>query len=377
MCEIIYHTDYNKYFLGKEHPFDPRRIEMVIDLLNELNILKEPIKPSGLSPENLLSVHGKEYIDAVEAASRGVKDPGFEQFGLGTLDNPVIEGMAEGARIQAGGTVLGARLIIENKANKVLQLGGGFHHARRNSAEGFCLYNDLALAINELTAAGMNVVYLDIDVHHSDGVQEIFYDSDKVMTISVHESGEYLFPGTGWIHELGRGSGRSLKLNLPLEPFTEGDSYLEVIESVITKALVWYRPNALVVQAGADAHFSDPLADLMLTTQDYERIFKKLVELAENHCGGKILFTLGGGYSITAAPRIWIILYCILTGHDIPENLPLNWRLRWEEKIGKKLPELLSDPESPFKPIPRKNEIERHNRELIRRISDAVAPYWI
>ena len=350
---------------------------MVIDLLSELGLLKDPIKPKPLDPDDLIKVHDEDYIQAVENASLGKQTPGLEKFGLGTVDNPVVIGMAEGARYQAGGTVLGARLLIDDKAKKVLQLGGGFHHARRRSAEGFCVYNDLALAINEMISSGMHVVYLDIDVHHGDGVQEIFYSSDKVMTISIHESGEYLFPGTGWLHELGQGTGRSLKLNMPLEPFTEGDSYLEVLDGVIAHALSWYKPDALIVQAGADAHYSDPLADLMLTTRDYERMFRRLLELTDEYCGGKVLFTLGGGYSITAAPRIWTILYCILLDLDLPVSLPENWRQRWQKKIGKELPEFLADPGHAFEPIPRKAEIVRHNKELIRRITDAVAPYWI
>ncbi len=377
MCKIIYHSDYKKYSLGSDHPFDPRRIEMVIDLLNEMGFLKEPIAPSPVELNQLSKIHDKLYIQAVEAASRGEAVSNIEEFGLGTLDNPITEGMAEGARLQAGGTLLGAELLVGNKAKKVLQLGGGFHHAHHRMAEGFCIYNDLALAIKEMTNAGWHVAYLDLDVHHGDGVQEMFYSDDKVMTISFHESGEYLFPGTGWLHELGKGVGRSLKLNLPLEPFTEGDSYLEVFEGIVPAALSWFKPAALIVQAGADAHFSDPLADLMLTTQDYEKIFRKTLELVETNCKGRVLFTLGGGYSLTAVPRIWTILYLLIFGFELPEELPEKWRMRWEKKIGKLIPHLLHDHNPAFEPIPRKNEITQTNRELVQRLLDAVAPDWL
>jgi acetoin utilization protein AcuC len=233
------------------------------------------------------------------------------------------------------------------------------------------------LAIKEMTDKGLHVVYLDIDVHHSDGVQEIFYTDDKVMTISLHESGEFLFPGTGWIHELGQGMGRSLKLNVPLDPFTEGDSYLDVMEGIIEPALKWFKPDAMIVMAGADAHFSDPLADLLLTTMDYEKIFRKILKYADDYSNGKIMFTLGGGYSITATPRIWTILYLLIMNLEFPENLPENWRKRWEEKIGKEIPEFLHDQLPAYEPIPRKPEIEKHNHDLIRRISDSVIQYWI
>ncbi|HSD63212.1 MAG TPA: acetoin utilization protein AcuC, partial [Ignavibacteriaceae bacterium] len=321
MCKIIYHPFYSNYNPGQGHPFDPVRVEMVVDLLRELGLLKNIIQPEPVQPEELYAIHSKEYVKKVESLSLGNNDPDAEIIGLGTLDNPIFPGMAEAARYQAGGTLLGAKLLLEDKAKLVLQMGGGFHHAHPSLASGFCIYNDLALAIKQMTDAGWHVAYLDLDVHHCDGVQEIFYSDDKVMTISFHESGEYLFPGTGYIHERGQGMGRSLKLNIPLEPFTEGDSYLEVMNKILEPALSWFKPSALVVQAGADAHFSDPLADLLLTTQDFEKIFRKVVELVKSKCKGRALFTFGGGYSIPAVFRIWTILYNILSNYEIPGNL--------------------------------------------------------
>ena len=280
MCQIIHSPDYKKYNLGENHPFNSLRIEMVLDLIMELGLLRQTLTPEPINPEDLLAVHDKNYIDIVEAVSRGENIADAESYGLGNIDNPIIPGMAEGARYQVGGTVLGAKLLLQEKTNKVLQLGGGFHHAHKSLASGFCLYNDLAMAIKEMTTKGWHVAYIDIDVHHGDGVQEIFYSDEKVMCISIHESGEYLFPGSGWVHELGRGMGRSLKLNIPLEPYTEGESYLEVFNGVAEPALKWFRPDALVIQAGADAHFSDPLADLLLTTQDYEKLFHSIINYA-------------------------------------------------------------------------------------------------
>ena len=377
MCQIIYNPAYKKYDLGLNHPFDPVRAEMVLDFLKGTGCLKTPLEAEPVSAEYLTAVHDESYIRIVEAVSCGENLKNIEDFGLGTLDNPVIKGMAEGARAQIGGTVLGARLLIEKKYNKVLQFGGGFHHARRNLAAGFCIYNDLALAIKEMTKNNLHVVYLDLDVHHGDGVQEIFYSDENVMTISIHESGEYLFPGTGWLHELGNGIGKALKLNVPLEPFTEGDSYLEIINYIVEPALRWFKPEVLVVQAGADAHYSDPLADLMLTTQDFEKIYRRVIELVDQYSNGKVLFTLGGGYSITATPRIWILLYLILFGMKIPERLPEDWRLKWQKKINKELPVFLHDSIPAFDPVPRKQEIVKHNHELIQRLMDAVSPYWI
>ena len=377
MRKIIFNPDYNKYNLGENHPFNFIRVEMMLDLLNEWNLLTEFESSQSVSTEKLEVVHDRFYINAVEKVSNGELVDNIEKYGLGTLDNPIVNGMAKGARIQAGGTLHGAQLLIEKKAEKVLQLGGGFHHARRALAEGFCLYNDLALAIKEMTSAGWHVVYLDLDVHHGDGVQEIFYSDDKVMTISLHESGEYLFPGTGWIHELGKSMGRSLKLNLPLEPFTEGESYFEVLNGILEPALRWFRPDAIVVQAGADAHFSDPLADLNLKTQDFANIYKRVLDLSDQFCNGRTLFTLGGGYSLTAAPRIWVILYLIFLELEIPQKIPQNFIKRWENKISHEIPSQIYDPDNSYAPIPRRENIKKQNRELITRLLDAVAPYWI
>jgi acetoin utilization protein AcuC len=377
MCKIIYSPEYKKYDLGAGHPFDPRRVEMMLDLLKEYGLSIETLEPEPVKPDELLPIHDETFIQIIEAVSRGEKILNLEEYGLGTLDNPVAIGMAEGARFQVGGTLLGARLLLQNKAKKILQLGGGFHHARFNKAEGFCIYNDLALAINEMIKTGWHVLYLDIDAHHGDGVQEIFYSDENVMTISLHESGEYLFPGTGWIHELGKGMGRGLKLNLPLEPFTEGDSFIEVFEGIVPKALSWFKPDAIIVQAGVDAHYSDALADLMLTSFDFQKIFTRIIELADKFSNGKILFTLGGGYSFTAAPRIWTILLFTLFNLNIPNFLPLSWINRWKQKANLKIPSSLHDLLPAYDLIPRKLEIEKYNRALIQRLLDAVSPYWL
>lgn len=377
MCKIIYHPKYSLYNLGNSHPFSPQRTEMLIELLTEWQLFKEPDIPSIVTPEEIASIHDKQYVQVVEQVSSGKHLDNIEQFGLGTSDNPVMKHMAEGARYHVGGTLWGAKLLIENKAKKILQLGGGFHHAHFNKAAGFCLYNDLAMAIKEMVNHNWHVAYLDIDVHHGDGVQELFYSDENVLNISVHESGEYLFPGKGWIHELGQGMGRSLNLNVPLEPFSEGDSYFEVLDKIVKPALSWFKPDALIIQAGADAHFSDPLADNLLTTQDYEQIFRNIIELADTYCNGKALFTFGGGYSPTATPRVWALLYLILNKLNIPEYLPENWRIRWQKILGKSIPETLHDELPAFDTIPRKAEILKINKDNINRLIDSVIHDWI
>ena len=372
MPRVIYHPAYRGYDLGPEHPFSPARVDMVLDLLAALGAAPEPDAPEQASPEALLAAHDADYVRAVEGARDGVVTPELAALGLGTPDNPIVAGMAGAARWLVGGTLHGARLIASGESDLVLQLGGGMHHARRRLASGFCLYNDLAVAIRHLLAARLRVAYIDIDVHHGDGVQEIVYADEDVLTLSLHESGEYLFPGTGWPHELGQGMGRGLKLNVPLEPFTEGDSYLAALTKVAGPALDFFRPDVLVVQAGADTHHLDPLADLMLTTRDYERVIRLLLDLARAHTRGRALFTLGGGYSPAATPRLWAILSLLLHGLPIPEAIPPAWLARWPGQSVS----TLHDPPEPYPAIPRRAEIESRNRVMVDRLLDAVARYW-
>lgn len=376
MPSVIYAPAYRKYSFGDEHPFSPLRTDMVLDLLEALGHRVGTVAPEPATREDILDVHEDSYVRRVEELSAGAEVSDGKEYGLGTQDTPAFPGMDEAARWLVGGALHGARLISERGETRVLQLGGGLHHARRRFASGFCIYNDLAIAINSLTRHGLRVAYLDVDVHHGDGVQEILYEDARVMTVSLHESGKYLFPGTGEVRELGSGAGRGLKLNLPLEPFTEGESYLEVFERVVPAALRHFRPDALVVQAGADAHFDDPLSDLMLTTRDYEAIFRRILEWAEAFTAGRVLFTLGGGYSFRAAPRVWAILYLVM--HDLPvvRDVPEAWRSKWSRALSNELPSTLHDPNPSHADIPNRYEIAHRNRQVAERLLDLTRQYW-
>ena len=348
----------------------------VVEKLRALGHDVKTVEPTLATRDDVLRVHADYYVRRVEELSAGMPVADSHEYGLGTPDTPAFPGMDEAARWLVGGTLHGARLIGEQAMKRVLQLGGGMHHARRNFAAGFCIYNDLAIAIDWFTRYGLWVAYIDLDVHHGDGVQQILYDDGRVMTISLHESGQYLFPGTGSVHELGAGVGRGLKLNVPLEPYTEGASYLEVLDLVVPAALGHFRPGVLVVQAGADAHYDDPLADLMLTTQDYEAIFRRVLAWADAFAGGRVLFTLGGGYSLRATPRVWAILYLLLQGHEIGGDLPEAWRQRWHGVTEGELPATLHDPSSRAADVPNRDEIAHRNRETAHRLLEATRQYW-
>jgi len=372
---VLYHDRYQSYNFGPDHPFSPARLEMLVDLLDALGVWAPPVDPPVAAREDVLRVHAASLVEQVEAAGQGAPKPSARQFGLDTADVPVFDEMDAATRGLVGGALHGARRIADGTATRVLQLGGGLHHARREMASGFCVYNDLSVAIDALRQAGYRVAYLDIDVHHGDGVQWVHYDDPEVLTLSLHESGRYLFPGTGGVSELGEEPGRGLSLNVPLEPYTENASYLECFERVVPYAIEQYAPDVIVAQCGADAHFSDPLADLMLTTQLYERLFGAILDLADTHADGRLLLTLGGGYRFDATVRIWAMLYLMATGHDLPDDLPTEWRTRWTERLDAPITPTLHDGPQDFD-IPRHDTIVEQNRRVSKRLMEMIAPIW-
>lgn len=377
MAALIYRPEYAGYDFGPEHPFTPARLAMLLDLIHALGFATAPIAAPAATREEILTVHDEAYVAMVEALDRGEPRPEAEQFGLGTPDNPIFPGMDLAARWLVGGTLHGARLLMEGSETRVLQLGGGLHHAQRNRAAGFCMYNDLAVAIRAMVRHGWRVAYLDIDLHHGDGVQSLFYDSDQVLTISLHETGHYLYPGTGHIQELGGGTARGLSINIPLEPFTESDSYLEAFDAVVPRALEWFSPHVLVVQAGADAHFTDPLGDLALTTQAFQSLYHRILDLAAERTQGRVLLTLGGGYEAQVVARVWTILYLTLMDLPIPERLPEAWLDRWRELLGPEAPRTLHDPVPAYPELPGREERNRRNGDVVARLMDSLFRYWM
>ncbi len=375
MLPVVYHPRYQDYFFGPEHPFRPVRYAMVLDLLREMGHAPALAEPAPAPRAALRSVHDEALVVHVEAASEGRTPPGQQRFGVGPGDTPAFEGMDAATRHVAGGTLCAARMVASGEAGRVLQLGGGLHHAHAGRASGFCVYNDLAVAIRALLDAGLRVAYIDIDVHHGDGVQSIFYDDPGVLTISLHESGRYLFPGTGFPGEIGAGGGAGFKLNAPLEPGTSDESYLDVFERVVPHALSWFGPDVLVVQCGADAHALDPLAHLGLTSRAYETLFRRLVELSDAHTEGRAVFTLGGGYSLDATPRLWTLLYLVLAEEPLPEALPAAWRARWEERLGASLTPTLHDALGAFSSTTEKTVFEQ-NEATSRALMNRAAKHW-
>lgn len=376
MVTLIHRPEYAGYDFGPEHPFTPARLGMLLDLLRGLGAPIQPVAAPAATREEILTVHGEAYVAMVEALDRGEARTDAAHFGLGTPDNPIFPGMGLAARWVVGGTLHGARLLMDGADRRVLQLGGGMHHAQRDRAAGFCLYNDLAVAIQAFVDRGWRVAYLDLDLHHGDGVQELFYDFDQVLTLSLHESGHYLFPGTGHIQELGRGQALGTSVNVPLEPFTEAGDYLEAFEAVVPPALAWFAPQVLVVQAGADAHFADPLGDLALTTHAFQTLYQRVINLAEAHAGGRVLVTLGGGYEAQVVARVWALLCYTLMELPCPETLPAAWLDRWRDLLGPEVGTHLHDAASALPELAGREGRTQRNRDVVARLLEALRPHW-
>jgi len=375
VARLLFHNRYLDYDFGPEHPFSPTRQEMVVSLLEALGDPLDPLHPPVATREDVLRIHGEPFVEKVEAASDGTAPPHAVEYGLDTGDVPVFGGMDLATRGLVGGTLEGARLLVEDGAKRILQLGGGLHHARRDEAAGFCVYNDLSVAIDWLRDRGLRVAYVDIDVHHGDGVQWLHYDDPGVLTVSLHESGRHLYPGTGGVAEIGEAAGRGTAVNVPLAPNTESESYLHVFDQVVPTVLERFGPDVLVVQCGADAHFSDPLADLLLTTQTYDALFDRLLNLADEYTDDRLLCTLGGGYRLDAVARVWTMLALRIQDLKLPTEVPSEWREQWQSRAGEPLTKTLHDPERTFDVSGRTAVVEQNERTGAQ-VLGHLAPHW-
>ena len=262
---FIYSDELLNYRFPGRHPFNQKRIQLTLDLLRTLNAINDEqiIPPRVASDEELLLVHDERFIHAVKKAENGqINVDHLFNYGLGTEDTPVFPKIHEASALVVGGTLVAAEYVMEGKANHALHLGGGLHHSLQGRASGFCIYNDCAVAIRWIIDRyDAKVLYIDTDAHHGDGVQWAFYDNPNVCTVSIHETGKYLFPGTGNIYERGYGKGYGYSFNIPLEAFTEDESWLEAYETAVWEIADYFKPDILITQNGADANYSDPLTN--------------------------------------------------------------------------------------------------------------------
>jgi acetoin utilization protein AcuC len=335
-------TDYD---FGPGHPLTPRRFGPGIDLLRSVGA--EP----GLAPEpapdaELRWCHSPEYIDVVRRFSA---DPfGPTEAGIGLSDNPPFADMHEVSAAVAGGSVRATEAILRGDVEHAFHPGGGLHHAMRDRAWGFCIYNDPALAIARARAEGLRVLYIDLDVHHGDGVQALFWDDPGVLTFSIHESGRYLFPGTGDADEVGDGTAAGTVINVPLPPYTGEDAWYPIVESYLPVLAAAFGPDLIVSQHGADSHAWDPLAHLNVTTKAHGKAARLVDAVAHRYAGGRWLATGGGGYdAYRVVPRTWALTWLAGAHREAPSETPEAWRERWADEAARygqaPLPERFDD----------------------------------
>lgn len=329
---LIYSPLFGNFSYGDDHPFKLQRYRVVRDLMESYGLLKLPnmeIRGCGpISDEQVLSFHAPEYLARLKEFSSSDEPRADFRFGLGDADCPVFKGLYDCAALGAGATFEAARLVEEEGFDIAFNLAGGWHHAHRAKASGFSYLNDAVLAINWLVARGRRVVYLDIDAHHGDGVQEGFYDSDRVLTISLHESGIYFFPGTGFENETGTGRGRGYSVNVPLLAHTDDALYMKAFDEVAYPLIAAYDPDVIVTQIGADAFRTDPLTQLEITTHSYGYIVRKLKAL-------RIPWVAlgGGGYDLMNTARAWTIAWAVMNGVELNPRLPASF-VRKIEPLG-------------------------------------------
>jgi acetoin utilization protein AcuC len=382
---FVYDPALSQYELSDSHPFKPIRLELTKSLLETTKLLtdKHMVEPYPITEAQLLRVHQKDYVDAVKAVSKNhapnnhYSDDAYS-YGLGTGDNPIFPNMHEAIMRVCSATTTAVHLVASDKVQRAVNLSGGLHHAHADKASGFCIYNDLAVAINHAVKKfKLRVAYVDIDAHHGDGVQGLFYDRADVMTLSLHESGRYLFPGTGHTYEIGKDAGRGYSVNMPLEPFSEDASYLAAFEAIVPLALRKFKPDLIVLQAGADMHRYDPLADLSLSVQGMAKSYQRMSELADELCDGRLVATGGGGYDpYRTVPRAWAQLWVAVTKQTLPNELPAAWREKWQKQSPVELPHTVTDDLNTWKEIPRRNEIESHNRAVVKRLVNTLESTW-
>jgi acetoin utilization protein AcuC len=346
---IVRSDDVRRYDHGPGHPLRPERVLLTWALLDAYGLPELPnVEVVGCAPaedRTIGLVHTPAFIDATRRAGHG-EEGDWWRFGYGPGDNPIFRDMHEAAALVVGASVEAARLVWSGRVAHAFNAAGGLHHAMPERASGFCVYDDPAVAIAWLLAAGARrIAYVDVDVHHGDGPQAIFWNDPRVLTVSIHERAPWFFPGTGDATERGGPGAPDTAINVPLPPGTGDEGWWAAFDAVVPDAVRAFGPDVLVTQLGCDTHHTDPLADLLLTTATYRRTARALHELAHDAAGGRWVATGGGGYRwAQVVPRAWTIYAAEMAEASPPDELPAAWVHEAERLVGGPVPTTLSEP---------------------------------
>ena len=350
MARVVWDDVFTEYNFGEGHPMAPLRLELTARLCESFGLFDrsdvDVVAPPIASFDLLATVHDREYIEAVCRAS---EDPAAADLGrgIGTDDDPAFFGMHDASARIAQGTQLVCEAVWRGEAAHGVNFCGGMHHAMRDRAAGFCIYNDIAVGIQWLLDNGaQRVAYVDVDVHHGDGVEAIFWDDPRVLTISVHENGRILFPGTGWPADIGGTDAEGSAVNVALPPGVTDSAWLRAISSVVDPLVRAFRPDVVVSQHGCDTHMEDPLAHLAVTVDAQKQAIEIMHQLAHEICDGRWVALGGGGYEVVdVVPRTWTHLTAIAAHApiDVQTETPVQWRDYVERRTGRPGPQRMGD----------------------------------
>ncbi|WP_077299027.1 acetoin utilization protein AcuC [Virgibacillus pantothenticus] len=373
-AKYVFSTDLLHYHFHEDHPFNQKRVLLATELLKQAGTLIENniIPPRKATETEIKLFHDHAYVEAVKQASKCMlPEQTAVEYGLGTEDTPIFSGMHEASSYLVGGSLAAVDEVLSGRATHALNLGGGLHHGFKRKASGFCIYNDGAIAIRYIREAyNLRVLYVDTDAHHGDGVQWAFYDDPNVCTFSIHETGRYLFPGTGNVNERGIKEGHGYTFNLPIDAFTEDDSFLDAYTTALTKIAAFFKPDIIVTQNGADAHCYDPLTHLCSTMKIYEQIPLLAHKLAHEYCNGKWVALGGGGYDMwRVVPRAWAQIWNVMyQGQPLSGELPAAWLDKYQKESPVRLPTHWEDDPSIVPVIPRREEISEKNSLALQQL---------
>jgi acetoin utilization protein AcuC len=329
---FIYTDTYLDYDYGPTHPLQVIRLKLTYDLLKSYGLLDLPsvqsIPTIKAEEKDLAAFHSEEYLNILKQADKGHLSGNVYSYGLGPGDNPTFHGLYNWSLLVTGATLQAVDFVAEGKGEIAFNIAGGLHHAMKSRASGFCYINDPVIGIMRLLSRGKRVAYIDIDAHHGDGVQKAFYETNQVLTISLHETGHTLFPGTGFEHEIGKGEGEGYSVNLPFPPCTDDEVYSWTFEEVVPGLVQTFKPDVVVTQLGVDTFYNDPLTNLHLSMSGYERVLRKIKDLAP-----RWVALGGGGYNISNVARAWTLAWAVMNGVELNEELPESF-LKEAVKIG-------------------------------------------
>jgi len=335
---FLYTDAYLDYDYGPTHPLRIIRLKLTYGLIKSYGFLDLPsvqfIPTIKAEEKDLAAFHSEEYLNILKQANEGYPMGDAYFYGLGPGDNPIFPGLFNLSLLLTGATLQAVDFVADGKGEIAFNIAGGLHHAMRARASGFCYINDPVIGIMRLLNRGKRVAYIDIDAHHGDGVQKAFYETNQVLTISLHESGHTLFPGTGFEYEIGEGKGEGYSVNLPFPPHTEDEVYVWVFDEVVPELVHAFKPDVVVTQLGVDTFYDDPLTNLHLSILGFERILKKIKNLAP-----RWVALGGGGYNISNVARAWTLAWAVMNGIELNEKLPESF-LKEAVKFGMEEKEL-------------------------------------